>query len=542
MTYIKWVDKYRPTRYDEVVGQKNINKLKKDAETDSYYSVYIFSGQFGSGKTSTARILAADVNSKIEDEGWDGALVKGILNGDDRTGTVQEINASENSRVDTARTLIESLNFSRIGRPVIILDECQNMTSQAMDTLLKTLENPPNDTIFILVTTDVNSIPATVVSRAKQIEFVAVKDEPIREQLQYIAKEEGFDLEDAKVASAIEQAVFKSDGSVRNSVKEAEQLLGMSQDSEEEFSSVELVGEIIKSLDSKYVPDILIDVAKALDYVSPVTIMRGVYNALTGAITGKSTQFSEWSIDDKIWAVNSISDTIKDLQTSGSQRIALETGLITAVNPPQDQVRRLIQEVIKQLPEVKIIVENNGGAVNTDWPVIAESQPEESKEIQEKEKAPAPEQEEDPRVDGILDEMFEPQTEEVEEITEVAVVEVAPVYGNDTVAEKVVADLTKEISGKRAFAAAFRRHSKSADYFNFNWESNASKQEELDVAEVEGKGKTLVVTLSPELVDYLKVAKPEVSDVMKLTDDFYMDNFGDNPVVFSGDDFLAVLY
>ena len=187
--------KWRPKLWDEVVGQDHIVQTIRNAiKSDRIGHAYLFSGPRGTGKTTTARLLAkaanclnSDLNNRPCNE---CDFCKSVNN--NRFMDLIEIDAASNTSVDDVRDLREKINFSPTqGRfKVYIIDEVHMLSTAAFNALLKTLEEPPAHAIFILATTEVHKIPATVLSRCQRHEFRRIPVNTIVSLLKGIVKNE----------------------------------------------------------------------------------------------------------------------------------------------------------------------------------------------------------------------------------------------------------------------------------------------------------------------------------------------------------------
>ncbi|MDO9546124.1 MAG: DNA polymerase III subunit gamma/tau [Pelolinea sp.] len=217
--------KWRPLDWDAVVGQDHIIRTLKNAMAKNRIAhAYLFSGPRGTGKTSTARIIAKAVNCLAEEEG------KRPCNSCDHCEAINkgrfldliEIDAASNTSVDDIRSLREKINFAPTqGRyKVYIIDEVHMLSNAAFNALLKTLEEPPPHAIFVLATTEVHKIPATVLSRCQRHEFRRIPINFIQASLKTIAKEEGIEIDSAALTAIARQAT----GSMRDAVSLLDQL------------------------------------------------------------------------------------------------------------------------------------------------------------------------------------------------------------------------------------------------------------------------------------------------------------------------------
>lgn len=215
--------KYRPQKFSEVAGQENIIKVLKGAiKRDSVGHAYLFSGPRGTGKTTIARILSKAINcEKLEKDlepcGKCGPCVE-IREG--KSLDFIEIDAASNRGIDEIRQLREGINFSPAKNKfrVFVLDEVHMLTKEAFNALLKTLEEPPRHAVFILATTEISKIPATIISRCQRFDFSRLSTEKIIERLASVSNKENIEAERA----VLEIIARNSEGCARD----AESLLG----------------------------------------------------------------------------------------------------------------------------------------------------------------------------------------------------------------------------------------------------------------------------------------------------------------------------
>ncbi len=193
--------KYRPSSFDDVWGQPQVTELlKRQIMSDRLAHAYLFTGSRGIGKTTCAKILAKAVNClnpKDGDPCNECEVCRGI---DEETiHEVVEMDAASNNGVGDVRDLQERLMFSPTQSKyrVYIIDEVHMLSSSAFNALLKTLEEPPDNVIFILATTEVHQIPATILSRCQRMDFRRISSEDISGRLQEIISTEGGELEDS---------------------------------------------------------------------------------------------------------------------------------------------------------------------------------------------------------------------------------------------------------------------------------------------------------------------------------------------------------
>jgi len=191
--------KWRPFDFDNVVGQNHITStLKKAILLDRIAHAYLFTGPRGVGKTSTARILAKALNSEINDDGnpiIESETAKAIDEG--RYLDLIEIDAASNRRIDDVRDLLDSVQIQpTLGKyKIYIIDEVHMLTPEAFNALLKTLEEPPPNIVFILATTDSHKIPDTIKSRCQRFDFRRLSDDDVIDRLIEICDSEKIETE-----------------------------------------------------------------------------------------------------------------------------------------------------------------------------------------------------------------------------------------------------------------------------------------------------------------------------------------------------------
>ncbi|MHB1336426.1 MAG: DNA polymerase III subunit gamma/tau [Candidatus Humimicrobiaceae bacterium] len=208
MGYISIYRKWRPQNFSEIVGQEDVVKpLKNALRTGRLSHAYLFCGPRGTGKTSTARILAKAINCQNRETGTNNAEpcntcdnCISITNGS--SVDVIEIDAASNRQVGPARELIERVNYlpNYLKKKVYIIDEVHMLTDAAFNTLLKTLEEPPEHVIFILATTEPDKVIPTIISRCQRYNFKPITSDSITGKLKTIASAENIDINDAALS------------------------------------------------------------------------------------------------------------------------------------------------------------------------------------------------------------------------------------------------------------------------------------------------------------------------------------------------------
>ncbi len=223
MHYLALYRKYRPTNFSEVVGQdKVITVIKNEIINNRISHAYLFSGPRGTGKTTTAKIIAKLVNCTNPVNGECCDKCDNCLNFKNSSDIV-EIDAASNNGVDEIRELRDKVNLvpTNSKYKIYIIDEVHMLTTQAFNALLKTLEEPPAHVIFILATTEPHKIPLTVASRCQKFQFSKISNDEIVHRLSDIIKEENIKLDN----EILLEIARLSDGGLRDAINMLDQLL-----------------------------------------------------------------------------------------------------------------------------------------------------------------------------------------------------------------------------------------------------------------------------------------------------------------------------
>ena len=218
MSYTALYRKFRPSEFEDVKGQDHIvTTLQNQIKANRIGHAYLFCGTRGTGKTTVAKIFAKAVNCEHPVNGspcGECEMCKSIAAG--TSMNVIEIDAASNNGVDNIREIREEVTY----RPtegkykVYIIDEVHMLSAGAFNALLKTMEEPPPHVKFILATTEIHKVPATIVSRCQHFDFHRIRNEDIVSRLMYIASQEGFTLHE----DAAGMIARLSDGGMRDSL------------------------------------------------------------------------------------------------------------------------------------------------------------------------------------------------------------------------------------------------------------------------------------------------------------------------------------
>lgn len=222
MSVITLANKYRPRVFEDVVEQGAIKLiLQEQLKTNTQKNCYLFTGGAGTGKTTCARIFANEINKQ--------------------QGSPIEIDAASNNGVENVREIIDNAKYKALDAPykVYIIDECHMLSTGAWNAMLKLLEEPPAQTIFIMCTTDPQKIPATILSRVQRYDFQRITFDGIVARLSYICSQENVNAS----REALEYIAKLADGGCRDSITLLDKCISYQADVTIE-SAVEALGTV----------------------------------------------------------------------------------------------------------------------------------------------------------------------------------------------------------------------------------------------------------------------------------------------------------
>ena len=351
--------KYRPQAFAELIGQEHVRTTLENAIAQQRIAHgYIFSGQRGTGKTTVARILARCLNCVHGPTMTPcGVCSSCVETAAGNAPDVIEIDAASNRGINEMRELRENVRYrpARDRYKVFIIDEAHQITNEAFNALLKTLEEPPEWAVFILCTTEVHKIPTTIASRCQQFSFRSVDFAEVIKRMEEICAKEGIQA-DAEVLGVLAQA---GEGSVRDSLSALDQAIafcGEKLDAAEVRAmlgmfSLDSLGEVTQALtanDSRRMLDLVLELernGRSLQHFCR-ELARYFRNLLVVKVAGANTKLiaaSEheqerlfqvaggFSEDDLTRYLQLTLDLFKDLQFSLQPRLHLEIGLLRLV-------------------------------------------------------------------------------------------------------------------------------------------------------------------------------------------------------------------
>lgn len=373
--YLALYRKYRPQTFDEVVGQDHIVKtLVNQIKYDKISHAYLFTGSRGTGKTSIAKIFARAINCTNLKNGSPCGECEVCKSLEGTNIDVLEIDAASNNGVDEIRDLREKVKYPPVvGRyKVYIIDEVHMLSISAFNALLKTLEEPPAQTVFILATTEVHKLPATILSRCLRFDFKLVSLEDLTNHLKNILTKEGVKFED----SAINVIARAGEGSVRDTLSIADRCVSFAGDNLTYQKVIEVLGisereTLINMTDailSRNVGDALIQLDSVLSsgksplvfsndlisYFRDLILIYSLKDKAREIVVVKDDiykkmqeQASQKNYVEILKSIEVLSGVEQELRYSAQPRIVIETAVIKIINESslERRIEKLEQEV-----------------------------------------------------------------------------------------------------------------------------------------------------------------------------------------------------
>ncbi len=271
MGYQAFYRKYRPNSFADVLGQEHITDvLCRQLAGGNVFHAYLFTGTRGTGKTTCAKILAKAVNCPNQTDGNPCGQCEACLNiAAGEVTDIVEIDAASNNSVDNIRDLRDKVNFapSSVKYRVFIIDEVHMLSISAFNALLKTLEEPPAHVIFILATTEVHKLPATILSRCQRFDFKRIENDKLIARINFVCQNEGIKISETAAALIASAA----DGGMRDALSLLDLCASKSNDITEE-----IVTTVCGLTGSEYLND-LAALFKARDTSGVLAIIDKLY-------------------------------------------------------------------------------------------------------------------------------------------------------------------------------------------------------------------------------------------------------------------------
>lgn len=358
----------RPMNFDQMVGQKTVvENLRQQTIRKEFFQCYILEGQFGSGKTTMARIISRAINCEHPDEHGNPCgcceSCKAVSSG---SSDIVELDAASNTGVDSIRAIKESVDFlpSQLKKKVYIIDEVQKLSGSAFDALLKVLEEPPEHVVFIMCTTESKKIPATVRSRAACYQFGQISEAEIAGRLIEIAVKYGFSYEE----NGIFLIAKNSCGSMRNAIKLLEQSgttgYGVTEENVTKMlglTSPDALFAVMETIVGNDIPEMVKRIRKLLDEgANPASMVGDMLSVLAdGIVCSTSEKFDRGTehyrsllkalcmITDLTTLgvlAKGLKEVYSDLQYTPDEA-TLICGLIAMMSKPENKERYLEQKI-----------------------------------------------------------------------------------------------------------------------------------------------------------------------------------------------------
>ena len=360
MSYLALYRKYRPKTFDAVIDQDHITKtLMNQIANDKIGHAYLFCGSRGTGKTTTAKIFARSINCTNAVNGSPCGECDNCLGKTEQNLDILEIDAASNNGVDEIRELRELVKYPPVNSKykVFIIDEVHMLSTSAFNALLKTLEEPPKYVVFILATTEVHKLPATILSRCMRFDFKLVATDKIATLLKKI-------LDDSKIKyddKAVQLIARAGEGSVRDALSVADMVISYSNDNLTYESVVNVIGaiekeqlyEIADGVLNRDMGKVLAELDKLLSEGKPplvlskdlISYFRDLLVIMTVPSKAKEMVVVPKDVFDKmqkqaqkdnyttiVRAVEELSMVEQELRYSVQPKIVLETSVIKAMN------------------------------------------------------------------------------------------------------------------------------------------------------------------------------------------------------------------
>jgi len=383
-SYVPLYRKYRPQSFGELVGQDSIVKTLSNAMAlGKVAHAYLFTGPRGTGKTSTARIFAKSLNC-VEGPTVTpcGKCPSCIDITNSNSVDVIEIDAASNRKVEDARNLLEKVQFVPVSGKykIYIIDEVHMLTTEAFNTLLKTLEEPPKNLVFILATTEAHKVLNTIISRCQRFDFRRVPQELIIGNLKVISEKENIKIKD-KALSLIAKKAF---GGMRDALGLLDQSSVLSNQgkeiSEEDILSLlgslseDMLFDLTESLAKKDASLLIELIDKVIQSCEPVNVIRELINYFRNLLIIKTSddlektkllvdvtenilqaikvQAEQFEVNETVQIIEKLSEYEKIIKNTSQQHLWLEVALISICYRQNIQVIKDLEDRIIKLEEI----------------------------------------------------------------------------------------------------------------------------------------------------------------------------------------------
>ena len=391
MGYTALYRKFRPITFSELVGQEHITRtLRNQIMADRVGHAYLFNGGRGTGKTSSAKILARAINCLNPKDGEpcnECEICKGALNGS--LTDIVEMDAASNNSVEDIRSIREEVNFlpTKAKYRVYIIDEVHMLSTGAFNALLKTLEEPPEHVKFILATTEPQKLPATILSRCQRFDFKRISDEDIIKRLKIVCEESGIEIS----KGALKIIAILSEGAMRDALSILERCVQDGENKIDEDKIKDLVG-IPKITYVHGITEAIIeyDIDKALNAMDEILnqgkdlnnflweIIKYVKDILIYKSSGKTDLYSEEEVQNikniaekvtkekLVDLIYKLSNLENDIKWSTQKTIMFQAGIIKLCSKEVGSggnIEERVEKIENYLKSGKISMQSNTQSV-----------------------------------------------------------------------------------------------------------------------------------------------------------------------------------
>jgi DNA polymerase-3 subunit gamma/tau len=353
--------RYRPQRFSELRGQDHVSRTLRNSVREGRVShAYLFSGPRGTGKTSSARILAKALNCAAPTDGEPCGVCESCVEVASGTSLdVHELDAASNNGVDAMRDLVARASLGTPGRwKVYIVDEVHMLSAAASNALLKTLEEPPGHVVFVLATTDPQKVLPTIRSRTQHFEFRLLPADLLAEHLRWVAADAGLEV----AAEAIDLVARRGNGSVRDALSALDQVAAAGGVEDQGVS----IDEVVEGLCERDAGRALVAVAErmaagqdarqlARDLIEHLrnTFLATMAPRIAGLpddeLTRLGDQARRLGAPATVRAMETLGEALVDMRESPDPRVTLEVALVRLCRPDADTSPAAIVERLERL-------------------------------------------------------------------------------------------------------------------------------------------------------------------------------------------------